>query len=109
VGPTVCNGKKCELCAQGIPWRARYVMKVEGEDGDWMLELGAPQYTELEAIERDGGICGAKLRLTRARRGATARIVVEKVGRVALQQAPEDIQSFVDAVESQLASPSRRK
>lgn len=108
-GPTLCNGKNCELCKQGIPWRARYVMKVEADDGEWMLELGAPQYHELVAIEQDGGICGCKLRLKRSRAGATAKIVLEKIGRVVLQGAPEDLQSFVDSVESQLVLPSRRK
>jgi len=108
--PVRCLGdRECPLCRRGIPWRMRYVMKVAAEDGEWLLELGAPQFEKLSEMTRDGGILGRKIEIRRAHRGKTARIELVDKGVDPLVVEADDIGRLVDAVEAGLADPPSRR
>jgi hypothetical protein len=101
-----CLGdKECPLCKRGIPWRMRYVVQVEVEDGVYLLELGGPQYEFLASCAANGGICGRRVEIRRAHRGKTAKIELLDRGIDPGVGVGADIGRLVDAVEACLADP----
>lgn len=102
-----CAGEECEICMAGHPWRARYIMRVRSDDGEWLLELGGPQAEALAEAEDSGGICGARLRIQQPGRYKTSKIHVDVLGREILDHRPEDISKLVKAVEAAMRDPSK--
>jgi len=100
-----CSGENCPICLAGHPWRARYVMRVRDEAGEWLLELGGPQIDALREAEEMGGIFGVRLRVQQPGRHRTAKIEVDVLGREQMEHRPDDISKLVRAVEAALRDP----
>jgi len=96
------------MCAAGHPWQRRYVMKVDTDEGERLLELGGPQAADLEAMELDGGVFGSRIRLEKAQGAKSAKLTVKFVEREQFDSGPVDLDATVGAVWRALPDPPKR-